>query len=251
MLSAAFDGANPSPESPVNPGTPLQMNQTNANGRVHMTVANVTHRYLVPNNAAYRAFRTSTSTYVKGFSQTYTIIPSSSTCWWHRRIMFASKDLFSNAELGQSVGVQPFPNSITNVPMRDLGNITEGPYNDFRNSVLDKLFAGTGGVDWTSPFRAKTDKTRVTIISDRSFNYSSNNEAPKPVVRRVYDSINKTVVYDDEEDGLTIDPSPHSVDSKRGLGNIFVADFYFCPAPDDPDDALTVSSQSTYYWHEK
>jgi len=252
MLSAAFEGTNPSPESPLTPGTALTMNQSNGNGRVHMTLANLSHRYLVPNNAAYRAYRTDTRTYVKGFSQTYTVIPNSSTAWWHRRIMFASKDEFTTTEVQQNIGVQPYETtSATALPMRDLGNITEGPYNDLRNAVLEKLFSGTGGVDWISPFRAKTDKTRVTILSDRSFNYSSGNEVPKPVVRKMYDSINRTIVYDDDEDGLSMTPSPVSVDSKSGLGNIYLVDFYFCPAPDEPEDALIVSSQSTYYWHEK
>jgi len=252
MLSGAFDGLNPSPESPVTGGIALQMNQTNANGRVHMTFANVSHRYLVPNNAAYRAYRTDTRTYVKGFSQTYTIVPTSSSCWWHRRIMFASKELFTTVEVQQSIGAQSFQgDSATVLRMRDLGNITEGPYNDLRNAVLDRLFSGTGGIDWISPFRAKTDKTRVTVLSDRSFNYSSGNEVSKPVIRKVYDAINRTVVYDDDEDGLSMTPSPLSVDSKSGLGNIYLVDFFFCPAPDDPDDALNVSSQATYYWHEK
>jgi len=252
MLSAAFEGSNPSPESPITPGTPLLMNQTNSNGRVHMTFANVSHRYLVPNNSAYRAFRTATKTYVKGLSQTYTIIPSSSTCWWHRRILFASKDLFSTVEVQQSIGVQPFQASPTTaMPMRDLGNITSGPYNDLRDNILASLFAGNGGTDWISPFRAKTDKTRVTILSDRSFNYSSGNEAPKPVIRKVYDAINRSIVYDDDEDGLQMVPRPLSVDSKPGIGNIYLVDFYFCPAPDETEDALTVSSQATYYWHEK
>jgi len=135
--------------------------------------------------------------------------------------------------------------------MRDLGNITTGPYNDLRDNILDSLFAGNGGTDWISPFRAKTDKTRVTILSDRSFNYSSGNETSKPVIRKVYDAINRSVVYDDDEDGLQMVPRPLSVDSKPGIGNIYLVDFYFCPAPDEPEDALTVSSQATYYWHEK
>lgn len=252
MLSAAFAGANPSPESPVSLGTPLQMNQSNPSGRVHFTLANISHRWLVPNNASYEAYRTSTSTYVKGFSQTYTIIPSSSTCWWHRRIMFATKRLFGgSAAVSASIGAQVGPNSTSNLPMRDLGNITEGPYDELRNDVLEELFAGTGGIDWISPFRASTDKRKVTVISDRSFNYSSSNEVPKPRVIRVYDAINKSLVYADEQNGLDMAPVPYSVNTKVGVGNIYVLDFYFCPAPDDPEDALTVSSQSTYYWHEK
>lgn len=166
--------------------------------------------------------------------------------------MFASKELFTTVEVQQSIGAQSFQgDSATVLRMRDLGNITAGPYNDLRANVLGKLFTGTGGIDWVSPFRAKTDKTRVTILSDRSFNYCSGNEAPKPVIRKMYDSINKTIVYDDDEDGLSMTPSPVSVDSKSGLGNIYLVDFFFCPAPSEPEDALTVSSQSTYYWHEK
>lgn len=252
MLSAAFAAENPSPESPTTPGTPLVMNQTNPNGRVHFTLALVSHRFLVPNNAAYKSYRTSTSTYVKGFSQTYTIVPNANVCWWHRRIMFATKDTFTTSAVLQSIGAEATAGSaLSSLPMVDLGNITTGPYNDLRNDVLGSLFAGTGGVDWVSPFRAKTDKTRVTVISDRSFNYASGNDVAKPVIRKMYDSINKTLVYDDEENGLSIIPAPTSVDSKLGIGNIFLADFYFCPAPAVDEDTLTVSSQSTYYWHEK
>jgi len=252
MLSAAFSGSNPSPESPVTPGTPLQMTANSpTNGRVHMTFTNVSHRYLVPNNSAYTAYRTATNTYVKGFSQTYTIIPNNESAWWHRRIMFATKEIYSTVEIQQSIGVQPFLGSTTNLPMRDLGNITEGPYNDLRNNILGELFAGTPGVDWISPFRAKTDRTRISVISDRSFNYSSANDTAKPRIIKTYDAINKSVVYSDVENGLSMNPSPLSVDSKRGIGNIYVVDFYFCPSPEDDGVDLTVSSQSTYYWHEK
>lgn len=252
MLSAAASGSNPSPATAPSVGVPLQMNQTNDNGRVHMTLANLSHRYLVPNNSAFTAYRTDTYTYVKGFSQTYTVVPSSATAWWHRRIMFASKDLFTSTQVQTTIGVQPFTESNTALPMRDLGNApTDGPYEELRNAVLLQLFAGTPGIDWVSPFRAKTDKTRVTVLSDRSFNYSSGNESPKPRIIKTYDAINKTLVYSDVENGLTMNPSPYSVDTKQGLGNIYIVDFYFCPAPAEATDALTVSSQSTYYWHEK
>lgn len=252
MLSAAGAGSNPLPSAAIAAGTPLTMNQTNGNGRVHMTMANVTHRWLVPNNASYEAYRTATSTYVKGMSQTYTVIPTSSVAWWHRRIMFASKDIFTTNAVQATIGAQASSTaSASQLVMRDLGNVTSGDYSDLRDTVLGVLFAGIGGIDWVSPFRARTDKTRVTILSDRSFNYASGNAVSRPVIKRVYDSINRSVVYGDDENGLSMDPSPFSVDSKAGLGNIYLVDFYFCPAPSDAGDALNVSSSSTYYWHEK
>jgi hypothetical protein len=140
--------------------------------------------------------------------------------------------------------------------MRDLSGQSTGEYRDVKNSVENFLFQGTKGVDWSSLFSATIDRTRVDLISDKRTNLSSGNAAAKPRVVKRYNPINKTLVYDDEENLLSMVPSGFSVQTKQGMGNLYVYDMFTCPAPVTPGSdagasSLRISSTQTLYWHEK
>lgn len=254
-LSAAAPGSNPDPADVVNRGQAITFNQATVLGtqRIHFTLYNATHRFLVPNNYAYAASRTATRTYAVGLKEVYRLVPTSSEAWWHRRIVFSYKSALGPVAIQSDLGVQASPIATTTRPFRDLSGETEtnGPYQTLASQAYDYIFKGTGGVDWGDPMRAPTDQTRVNIHSDSFRRITSGNDASNPKITSHYTKINRYVVYDDEENGVDVNPSPFSVDSKLGIGNIYVADFFHCPAPGDPDTALQVSSSSTYYWHEK
>lgn len=258
MVSAATAGAFPPPSTIPTSGTPLTMYNTSVDGtNLHALLWCPTYRFLVPSNAAYEAFRTSSKPFIKGLSETYTMLPNDSSVWWHRRIVFSYKAPFSTTAFMSAIGAQS--NSTVNTSyrvMRDLSGETTGTYQDAKVRVEDLLFQGTSGTDWTNAYSASLDRTRVNIISDTRTNLSSGNAAPKPRVVKRYVSINKTLVYDDDENGLSMTPSPLSVQTKQGMGNLFVYDMFFCPAPITPGSnagatSMTLASSSTLYWHEK
>lgn len=254
-LSGAAEGENPDPSSVINRGQPLTISQSTLLGsqRIHFTLYNATHRFLVPNNYAYAASRTATRTYAVGLKEIYRMIPTSNEVWWHRRVVFSYKSALGPTSIQNDLGVQASSVATTVRPFRDLSGekTTNGPYQTLAAQAYDYIFKGTGGVDWGDPMRAPIDKSRINLHSDSFRRFSSGNDVPNPKIVRHYTKINRSVVYDDEENGTDVTPSPFSVDSKPGIGNIFVADFFHCPAPGDPDTALQVSSSSTYYWHEK
>lgn len=254
-LSGAGEGLNPDPASVVNRGQALVINQATLLGtqRVHFTIYNATHRFLVPNNYSYAASRTATRTYAVGLKEVYRMIPNTNEVWWHRRIVFSYKSALGPAVLQSSIGVQASAAATTVRPFRDLSGETEtgGPYQQLASQAYDFIFKGTGGVDWGDPMRAPIDRSRINLHSDSFRRFSSGNDVSNPRLCRHYTKINRSVVYDDEENGVDVTPSPFSVDSKPGIGNIFVADLFHCPAPSISDSQLEVSSSSTYYWHEK
>lgn len=254
-LSGAAPGVNPDPSSVVNRGQSITLNQATTNGsqRVHFTLYNATHRFLVPDNYSYRASRTATRTYAVGLKEAYRLIPNTNEVWWHRRVVFSYKSALGPVVIQQDLGVQSSAAATTVRPFRDLSGevATNGPYATLAQQAYDYMFKGTSGVDWGDPMRAPIDRSRINLHSDTFRKLSSGNEVSNPRITRHYTRINRSVVYDDEENGVDVNPSPFSVDSKPGIGNIFVADFFHCPAPGDADSSLEVSSSSTYYWHEK
>lgn len=252
-ISGSGEGTNPDPTSIVNAGAPFRILQGTTFGsqRVHGTIYNASHRFLVPDNYSYTAARTATSTYVIGLSETYKLVPNNPDVWWHRRIVFSYKAAIGIPAIAQTMGVQNSPIATTVRPFLDLSGTSDSNWASVTTQVYGILFKGTLGVDWQDPMKAPLDRTRANIHSDRFSTIRSGNDSASPQIRKHYTRLGKTVMYDDIESGTTVEPSPFSVDSKRGTGNIFVFDMFHCPTNDDPDAGLEVSSSSTYYWHEK
>lgn len=259
MLSAAFASKDASPESPLVAGQPLWLSAAQPEAgatwqRTAFLLHSPSHRFLAPNNYYSPAQRGSTRTFVKGYSQSYQIKPNSNDVWWHRRICFSVKK-FADTDytaIMDSLGAQQSPGAITYLPMRNLSaGDDSSPYRVIRQTATELLFRGTFGVDYVDYFLAKVDTARVNLHSDRTKKTSSGNNVPKPATYKFYDSINKSVVYDDEENGILLTSSPFSVESKSGTGDIYVLDMFHCPMSDSDDDDIVISSQSTYYWHEK
>lgn len=253
MLSAAAPGTNPDPTVAPTIGQPFIVGQATgnqSNQRVHVTVANMSHRWLQPSNYSYAARRTATRTYVTGVAETYRLVPNSSVQWWHRRIVFSTKDTLTST-LNAAIAAEPTSGDITRRVFRDMSGVATGVWQDLAVTLIGLLFKGTIGVDWQDPMKAPVDRTRVNIHSDRFTNISSGNDAPRAKIVKHYTRIGKTLQYNDEENGTAVDVSPFSVDSKIGVGNIFVADFFHCPAPSETTDSMEISSNSTYYWNER
>ena len=255
-LSAAASGTDPSPSQPVVAGTGISLRQgfavPDVENRVHVTALCITARDRYPEITT--SVRNTSTTFVKGFSQTYTVVPNSNVAWWHRRLVVATKEI-----LGTTPGIRDLmaiqdTEGVTQFSYRDYGNASQTvrpEYLDTKHQILELLFKGTRNVDWVDPFRATVDRQRITVLSDRRMNISSGNDTSRPVVRKFYDSINKSLMYGDEEIGTLIKSDKWSTKHKPGIGNIYVLDFWFCPAPAETTDSISLHSQSTYYWHEK
>jgi len=164
--------------------------------------------------------------------------------------MFSTKDTLTSS-LNAAIGAEPASGDITRRVFRDMSYGSTGPWQELAVTLIGLLFKGTIGVDWQDPMKAPLDKTRVNIHSDRFTSISSGNDVPRAKIVKHYTPIRKTLQYNDEENGTAVDVSPFSVDSKIGIGNIFVADFFHCPAPSETTDEMTITTNSTYYWNER
>lgn len=256
MIVASPGGINPDPKAITQAGRPPQLgfNTIDLTG-IHVILFNPTHRFLVPNNAAYNALRTSTRPFIKGLMERVELNPTDGSTWWWRRIIFAVKQRMGNTDTTEAnIGAQATVGATSYRQIRDLSGETSGNYYDTNVTLQTLLFEGVQSVDWLSPLSAKIDQTRVTLIKDKTRSVSSGNDWGKPRIFRDWTPINKTLVYDDEENGLAVTPSPRSVTSKSGIGNIYVVDFFQCPRPANsgtPGSGMTVNPASTLYWHEK
>jgi len=258
MLSVAGPGPNPSPGAATTTRSlVLGVATTNtAANRVHMIIQMPSMRWLVPNNYAYLSARTATRTYVKGIGEHYNITPSDASQWNWRRIVFSYKGdwgtLDSAAYTFNEIGAQFAASSVTYRQMRDITGDTSGGYVNLWDQVQDFLFRGVKTTDWIDQMVTPVDTKRVDLISDRTRIISSQNDSPRPRMVKTYVPINKTLQYDDEENGITISPRPLATDTKVGIGNIYVVDLFSCQAPINvASTQLQVNSTQTYYWHEK
>jgi len=120
---------------------------------------------------------------------------------------------------------------------------------------LQGVFAGTRGLDWRNPMTAKTDTSRVMIHSDRRFKVSSGNQTQPVKEISFYDSIERNMTYDDDENGGLILTNGWSEWSRRGKQQntyvILLAMSVNGGATAGQDTQFFHDIESTVYWHER
>lgn len=202
------------------------------------------------------AARTSQTCYMRGLSEKLRIQTNSAVPWLHRRICFTVKgDAFVNTYSGDS--------SLLTVPYSDVStgggvgmqrlwqNLSVVTAPGLYGAIVGTIFRGQADKDWSDTFTAPLDTTRITVKYDRTFTYSSGNQAG--FVKRVnmWHPMNKNLVYDDDENGETNTTSYRSTEGKAGMGDYYVLDFFTPAGGRAADDLLQVNSDTTLYWHEK
>lgn len=254
MVSAGQPGTNPDPNTSLS-GNESRINALTTNtsaAGVHCYAFSPSYRWLTPNNATYIANRTATRTYVRGYAERYSLVPSDDSVWHWRRIVFSSKDA-TLALIRDETGAQS-TSAATNSSrkFRDLTGVATGNFQTTWDGIQDDLFKGVKVTDWNDQMTAPVDTARVNLYSDKLRVIKSGNARPAPRYVKTYVPINKTIQYDDEENGISITSQPVSVGSKPGVGDIFVIDLFVCKAPvAAATSALNISSTATYYWSEK
>lgn len=189
-----------------------------------------------------QATRESKSCYMVGLKQHTHITTGSDNPWEWRQIVFSTKGLGGLPVVGSYVA-----HTVENGYMRGQRQAAAG----LQQIVNGALFRGTEGVDWIDHMIAPLDRTRMTILSDRTRTLHSGNG--RPVIRKFTDyfTFNKNLLYDDQEDGQGKVDSRWSVTSKVGMGDVFVIDFFRSVSTAGPTDLLTWASNATLFWHER
>lgn len=198
------------------------------------------------------AQRTSKSTFARGYKEKLTISCRSGGVWRWRRIVFTFKgdDLYQD------------PSGVWRRPWLDFSSVPSNSGNmrraiqllggDQYATVRQYLYDGTEGVDWNSEFTAKVDPTNITLLSDRTTVFNPGNETGMTKTYNLWYPLNKTLTYDDEENGQAGNSSYVSVKSKIGMGDLYVYDVCtLVIAPTTGTAQMIFAPEGTYYWRER
>lgn len=207
-----------------------------------------TARDLTPNSGpaapGYIATRTSTSCYMRGLSEKIEIQISDGLPWQWRRICFTAKGFVDELTVTGSFSVH---NETSNGMQRTINQ----PTGINRTYIERYLFKGEVNVDWNDQMIAPVDRTRVTVMYDKTITIAAGNDSGSIRKYARYHPMNKTLVYDDDEKGDTEDSGYYSVGSKAGMGDYFVVDIFRPRVGSSTSNQLLFSPSTTLYWHEK
>lgn len=207
--------------------------------------------------SALDSARNTQSVYVKGLMDTYRIEIQNAPWEW-RRIVFATKARMVGGNDQSQTYLQSLSfedRTAANARVVGQGTAAGQPAIQIEGTgtgidAFDDVFKGLRGVDWTNYFTASTDKSLIKVLSDKRFRVSSGNESGAAKVKKFYTPINKTLVYDDQENGTDQLTNGWSSNS-AGIGNIYVLDMFWNEAGGDITVADMIwTAESTMYWHE-
>lgn len=191
------------------------------------------------------ATRTATTCYMRGLSEKIEIQVTDGLPWQWRRICFTYKG-FNNAAPNSS-GFS-LVNETTNGYVRLLNMLPSATY---INTVEGLMFRGSKSVDWTDPMTAPLDPTRITVKYDKTITIASGNE--QGCIRKFnrWHGMNKNLVYADDENAGTLNEQFYSTQSKAGMGDYIVVDYFQARKGATSSQQLSFGTTATLYWHEK
>jgi hypothetical protein len=172
----------------------------------------------------------------------------------HRRVCFWSHERIDDA--------RPFtfedPDVIDGNPYQRRNLVALYPNLD--EELFEMLFKGTVNRDYSENSRWDTplDNKRVKVVYDKQYtvtpNYQPGDGAQfgKTTTRKFWHPINRTIMYDDDEEGADVNGSGWSARTPESLGNYYVMDIFSTgQAIDGSTDAVgSFMPESTTYWHE-
>lgn len=209
------------------------------------------------NTVVQEAARTATTCYMRGFAEHVRVETSTGNPWFHRRICFTSRD---------NVFILPNPADATGTERSQIASgvfeTSNGNQRLAANMTIDTLsqtylnqkgvlFKGAEGVDWDDVIIAPVDTARVDLKYDKTFVYKSGNERGILREMKLWHPMNKNLVFDDDQSGVTEQTADYSVRDKRGMGNYHVLDIFSQGTSGATTDRLSIRFNSTMYWHEK
>lgn len=201
---------------------------------------------------AQDATRTAHLCYMRGLAENLRIQTNSSLAWFHRRICFTYKGTVPfrtrpSADTGTAVQYIETSNGMQRLWFNSTINQTPNYLNDI-NGVI---FKGAQGIDWNDTMTARVDSARIGVKYDKVRLIKSDNENGAIRVQKHWHPMNKNLLYDEDETGASTDVSYWSAQSKVGMGDYYIIDFFQGAFGGGTGDIIRIDSTSTLYWHEK
>lgn len=189
--------------------------------------------------------RTATTCYMKGLKERIQVQTSSGVPWQWRRIAFTVKgwDPYSQDTNGYRWSLET-SNGVVRV-VNSVAGTTLG------STVVDFIFAGENGTDWLTPFSASLDTSRISVKYDKTRIIRSGNANGVMQNYKFWHSMEKNLVFNDDEAGTTEELNRFSILGKAGMGDFIIIDIIAAGTGGTTSDFLTFQPEATLYWHEK
>jgi len=201
--------------------------------------------------------RTSQTCFMRGVKETIVLATSTNNPWLWRRICFKFRgNMIITADVGEPDFVE--------VPLwhrDDSKGFTRGttrllPSLDTTATqvyakLVNLLFKGVEGTDWSNFMIAKTDNIRLDIVYDKTTRITSGNDVGTNRTFRRWHGMNKNLVYNDDEFRGGLTDTYLSVADKRGMGDYYIVDLFDAGPNAAGEDELSFDPHATLYWHEK
>lgn len=193
------------------------------------------------------AARTSTTPFMVGLKEAIEIQVSTGMPWQWRRICFTYK-----GPIGLTYSTtQAVSTETSNGWVRVVNDITGDAGGGQQYILFEKLFKGQNTSDWNDPMTAKVDNTRVTLKYDKTCTLASGNEDGFIRKYQRWHSMQKTLVYNDDELGGGETAQSFSTQGRAGMGDYYVLDLFRARTGSTTSDQLSFRPEATLYWHEK
>lgn len=216
-------------------------------GRVTILWSPTARRRAQGSDGMNTTMRTSNTIFLRGLKEKMNFRTDTAVSWRWRRVIFFTKGLTARVS-----GLVPTFYDDNRGYNRALVDLSSAAATNIRNQMEFILFEGEAGKDWSDLFSAKIDNTQVTLYSDKTRILSSANDSGRFFKQNCWYPVNKNIVYQDDESGNTKSGPNAAVStvSKRGIGDMYIMDFFECSSGSSSDH-LIYSPEATLYWHEK
>nr|QTE03640.1 MAG: capsid protein [Gemycircularvirus] len=201
-----------------------------------------------PGNKYYQATRTATTCFMRGLAENVEIQVSDGLPWQWRRICFTYKGI---NDLLPGLSTAPAFRVSLETSNGWVRTVNALPNNAYRDSLEGVMFRGVKGVDFNEPLTAPLDPTRITVKYDKTRTISSGNEDGCIRKYKFWHGMNKNLVYADDESGGTETTGNFSVQSKAGMGDYIIVDYFLPRAGSTSSNQLIFNPTASLYWHEK
>lgn len=193
-----------------------------------------------------KATRTNTRCYMRGVKEKIQFEVLGGGSWTWRRIVFRMKgDTISQGN------IDPATSDIARETSSGMMRLMTIDATTF-DRASDTVFRGAFGVDYTSVTNAMTHSNRAHIMYDKIRIINNGNNKATARNFNLWHSFNKTLVYEDRENGLSTDPQMFSVEGPAGMGDVYIYDIFQSNVGGVADtDVLYFEPQATLYWHER
>jgi len=187
--------------------------------------------------------RTNQTIFARGLKEKIRLSTTGNAGWQWRRVCFTMK---GDAIVGGNS--DPTTSEFFRITSNGMVRLV---HQDPDASTIERLFRGQQTQDWDNPLQAPIDTRNVTLKYDKVRTIQSGNGVGVTRYYNLWHPMNKNILYEDEESGDAMFTSPLSVESKAGMGDYYVVDFFVQNPGGTTADTLQFQPNATFYWHEK